>query len=226
MKKYTLILLLICISVSVAAQSKQYIQYSQVDQNGNEKRYSKIRKITAEEEIALSKTIAEDIGNITRDGNPTYMPALVNYPEIKNFLYDITGRKYKNKTFLVHYIYMNETCSSNGNNWDKNTIRKRKGGIALQKKEIEKRNNQIVILNIFEEGISLTNSPNSGKEYFFTDKNNFLRNYIFKIPSFCGSVAVIKPNGEALVYNGEASTWFIEQHLKPETWSLFFPQQK
>ena len=81
----------------------------------------------------------------------------------------------------------------------------------------------MVVLAFFEEGSVLANSPNSKKEYYFKDKDNFLRNSLFPGQVDCGSFALIKPNGETLVRNGESYAWYIEQHLKPNNWELFFP---
>jgi hypothetical protein len=217
-----LFLLLSCITSSLAAQSQQFLHHTTVDQNGNQRSYYKAKEITIEEEQAHHLHIADNTGSLTRDGNSVYEPIMVDYAEIKKFLEDISGRSFEDKIFLIEYTYANDHCSSNNNNWDKAAIKKRKQFLKPQKKEIEKRNREVMILNIFEDGISLSNSPDSQKEYFYTDKGNFLRKNIFQNPTSCGSFALFRPNGQTLVRNGESSAWALEQHLKPETWRLFF----
>jgi len=226
MKKYFPLFLLIFTSISISAQSKQYLHNTQVDQNGNQKRYFTAKKITLAEEQAFGKSVAQRVGNLNREGNPHYMASVVNYNEVKNYLENISGQKYDNKIFLISYTFVDDACSSNNNNWDKTFTNRRKKMNAPQKKEIEKRNTQLVILKIVENGISLSNSIDSPKEYIFADKDNFLRNSIFTIPSFCGSTALVKSNGETLVMNGETGIWYAEQHLKPDNWKHFFPAQK
>lgn len=216
-------LLLSCFTSSLAAQSQQFLHHTTVDQHGNQRSYYKAKEITAEEEQAYHLHISKNISSLTGKGNSVYEPIRVDYVQIKKFLEDISGRSFEDKIFLVEYTFANDKCSSNGNDWDKAAIKKRKQFLKPQKKEIEKRNRNVIILNIFEDGISLSNSPDSQKEYFFTDKGNFLRKNIFQNATACGSFALIKPNEETLVRNGESYTWAIEQHLKPETWKMFFP---
>lgn len=216
-------LLFSCITCSLAAQSKQFLHHTTVDQHGNLRSYYKAKEITIEEEQAYHLHIAENISSLNGNGNPVYEPLMADYVQIKKFLEDISGRSFEDKIFLVEYTYANDHCSSNNNNWDKAAIKKRKQFLKPQKKEIENRNREVIILNIFEKEISLSNSPDSKKEYFFTDKGNFLRKNLFQNATACGSFALIRPNGQTLVRNGESYAWALEQHLKPETWSLFFP---
>lgn len=225
MKNQILFIVLACVVSSLTAQSKQYLHYSTIDKRGNTISFYKAIKISAEEEQALALSIANNRRGLTAEGKPLYQSDTINYLEIKGVLEEITGKNFENKIFLLEYTYLNDPCTSTGNIWNRAAIKRRKGFTTRHKKEIEKRNKEVLILNFFEKGISLSNSPGKKKEYFYTDENNVLKENLFLNPTTCGSFALIKPNGEVLVYNGESSAWFMEQHLKPQTWKLFFPEE-
>ena len=155
---------------------------------------------------------------------PVYTPLIVRYPVLKKKIEDITGRKFEDKIFLISYNYLNDLCTENGNRLSKLDIANRKYRMNFSKTNIEKENKEIVILFFFETGYILENSPDSPDEYFFTDTGNFLRESIFRTRAFCGSFALIKPNGTALVKNGEDYLLRIEQLLKPENWNQLFTE--
>lgn len=198
-----------------------------LDQNG--------KRITAEEyqqkwrnnenNLVRHDYIAKDTGRVATLFEPIYSRYVVKYIYFSKKLEEITGQEFSaNTIFLLDYTYVNDLCSSSSTNlWSKHVINNRKQFTTPNKKAIEKRNPEIVIINFFEIGISLKNSPTSKKEYYFQDSENFLRRTIFLHPSLCGSFALIKPNGETLVRNGEYNADLTEQHLKPENWDQFFP---
>lgn len=225
MKKHLLFLFFLGCTLSMSSQSTRYVPYAGINKNGEKISYTKAEKISKEEEQRLSENIAENTGSLTREGDPVYVVYQIDYNEITARLTEITGQNFENKVFLVEYTFENDPCNSNDNSWNKSMIRKRKQFLSPQKKEIEKRNKEVIVLSLFEEGITLANSPNSQKEFFFQDKDNYFRKALFQTPAYCGAHALINPRGQALVINGEAGSWYIGQHLKPETWALFFPKE-
>lgn len=159
---------------------------------------------------------------VTQIVKPVYTPLIVRYPVLKKKIEEITGRKFEDKIFLITYNYLNDLCTEKDNKFSKLDIANWKYRIHSDKMDIETRNKEIVILEFFEEGYILENSPESPDEYFFKDTGNFLRESIFRTPASCGSFALIKPNGTALVKNGEDYLLRIEQLLKPENWNQLF----
>ena len=168
----------------------------------------------------------QDSGRVSQIVAPKYSRYKVKYPLFKEEIEKMTNRNFENKVFLISYDYLDDLCIHEGNKLDKNTIARIKDNFSTSKIFIENKNKNIVILNFFEEGYIIANSPNSPKEYFFIDKGNFLRENIFKTRAWCGSFALVHPNGETLVRNGESSIIHMEQHLNPENWMQFFPEQK
>lgn len=199
-----------------------------LDQNGNQINVDEFQRKWRNKDLNLVRYdyIAKDTGRVATVFGPIYSKYLVKYPEFSRNLEKITGKKFSENTiFLLEYTYTNDLCSSNSTNeWSKQVIFRRKQFTTPNKKEIEKRNPDIVILNFFEKGISLKNSPDSKNEYFFQDRENFLKTTLFTHSSFCGSFALIKPSGETLVRNGESYTIYMEKYLKPEYWEQFFSE--
>ena len=169
--------------------------------------------------------IATDTGRVATLKEPIYSRYTVSYYQIVTKLKELTGKSFPdNSIFIIAYTYRNDLCSPESSNF------KSKGKIASRKKSLEpfiekiqNNNKEVVILIFYEDGISLANSPNSPEEYFYIDKGKFLRNNLFLTSTFCGSYAIIRPNGQTLVRNGEAPIRHIGQHLRPDNWDQFFP---
>lgn len=167
--------------------------------------------------------VAKDTGRVATLFEPIYSQYLVKYSTISKKLEELTGKQFSQNTiFLIEYRYVDDPCGKYTNNWTKGTIKKRKRFTSPNKNEIEKLNSNLVVLNFFEEGISLKNNPELAEEYFFIDTNSFLRKNLFKDPSFCGSYALIKPDGETLVRNGEYSAQLMAGHLQSDIWNKIF----
>ena len=105
-------------------------------------------------------------------------------------------------------------------------VKKRKKFLLQKKEQIKATHQNVLYLKFFEERIALKNKPDSPEEYFFSDKENFLKNSLFKDPSFCGSFALIKPNGQVLIRNGESTADIIANYLNPEIWYRLFPESE
>ena len=156
--------------------------------------------------------------------SPVYKIYKLDYSLFVQNLETITNRTFpEDLIFILEYTYLNDLCSvESSNRWSSQKIKERKKFTNVHKENIEKTPNRVV-LKFFEEGIMLENSEHSPAEYYFMDKGNFLRNLLFTQPTLCGSLAIVKPNGETILRNGEYSTQSMADHLKPGNWDLFFP---
>ena len=168
-----------------------------------------------------------DTARIAKLSHPIIEQYVLDYGPFIDNLERMTGKTFSDSTTLVlEYVYMNDLCNSDRNNsWSKREIRKRKNFLTPIKTKVEEQNDQLVFLHFFEEGIELANDPASPEEYFYTDTKNFLRNSIFKNPTLCGSYALVKPNGQVLVRNGESRPEWIAEYLKDEYWEVIFPTE-
>lgn len=159
---------------------------------------------------------------------PLFERYTISYVPFAENIEKITGKQFASETiFLIEYHFLDDLCSSRySNNWSKSTIRERKDFLDPQKESIEKGFKNVVFLHFFEEGVELSNQPNSEKEYFFKDSSNFLRKTLFTNPASCGSFALLKPNGQVLIRNGEHRADWMAELLTPEKWGFFFPEKK
>lgn len=168
-----------------------------------------------------------DSGRVASLNTPLYSLHKASYSSLVSKLETLTGKTYPaGTTFLLHYTYKDDLCSTlSTNTWSKRKIRQKKSFTSTAKIANEKEFDGLLELYFFEEGIDLHNQPALPDEYYFADSKNFLRNNIFLTPSLCGSMALLKPNGEILVRNGEYLSENMAQHLKPENWNIFFPEE-
>jgi hypothetical protein len=166
--------------------------------------------------------IGEDGKSYTTLEKNLYLKVVLDYNILKNNLEIIINRKVPDSSIiLLEYRYKDDLCTSAwDNNWTKSEIFQRKDFVSPYRNQLKKKN--IFYIVLFEEGIVLKNSPNRKSEYFYTDKNNYFRELLFTHPTLCGSFALIKPNGQILIRNGEYRADGMAEHLKPENWNLFF----
>ena len=164
-----------------------------------------------------------DSGVVYQYNAPKYSTYKVDYSIFKSEIEKITYKKYPDSTiFLIDFNYLDDTCSDwFSNNLSSEKINLRKSFYSSLKTEIERKSN-VIFLCFFENGIILKNRPESKKEYFFSDQNNFFRKNIFINSTICGSYGLIKPNGQTLIRNGEYRPDWMNDHLKPEIWNLIF----
>ncbi len=157
--------------------------------------------------------------------SPLYSRYSLNYLPLLRNLERISGQQFEeNSILIIGYVFKDDLCSSRSSNtWNKSRIRERKSFLKPIRKSIFNEYENVVYIYLFEEGLTLKNKPNSPDEYFFQDNNNFFRNLIFKDPTLCGSYALIKPNGQALVRNGEYRPDWLVSLLHPEYWNSIFP---
>ena len=156
--------------------------------------------------------------------SPLYSRLSVDYQPLLRNLEKITGQEYpSNSVLVIAYTYTDDLCSTRSSNtWNRSKITVRKNRLKSSRKKVLATSENVVYLHLFEEGINLKNKPNSKKEYFFKDKNNHFRNTLFEHPTLCGSYALIKPNGQTLVRNGEYTIEDLISLLQPEVWNSIF----
>ncbi|HLT53482.1 MAG TPA: hypothetical protein VKZ97_06315 [Flavobacteriaceae bacterium] len=150
-----------------------------------------------------------------------YLTGIYDYNEIKLHLKNSGITIEKDAILLLQYKFKDDLCTNYwDNNWKhKEIIELKKHTTSIQKK-LKKDNIYYIIF--FEDGIELHNSPKNKNEYYFSDSKNYFRKLLFTSPTLCGSFALIKPNGETLIRNGEYRADFMAQHLKPVNWEIFF----
>lgn len=173
--------------------------------------------------MAYRKT--KDSGYVYQYNAPKYSTYKVDYTIIKTEIEKITNKTYTDSTiFLINFNFLDDTCSGwFSNNLSSEKINDRKTFIEPLKKGIEYKSN-VIYLAFFENGIVLKNKPESKREYFFSDQNNFFRKNLFINATVCGSFGLIKPNGQTLIRNGEYRPDSMNEHLKTEIWNLIFQQ--
>lgn len=135
----------------------------------------------------------------------------------------LTGEIYpKNSIFLVEYRFLNDYCEGiPDNSFTSDEMERKVNFIEDQIKNVQRINSNVAYLIVFEEGIKFHTSKKIN-EYYFTDKNSFLRKSVFLNPSLCGSFLILKPDGKALVRNGEFNATMMAECLKPKNWDSIF----
>ncbi len=131
----------------------------------------------------------------------------VSYPSIYKMVEEITQTSLPgNPIIIIHYNFYNDLCSpaSGFNNWDTLRIRRNKRFSDNLSRRIEEQFPNVIALHFFEPGITIEPSQIL-KQYFYIDQDRFFRNTLFKILSSCGSIAIIRPGGSAVRFNGETS---------------------
>ncbi|HLU81726.1 MAG TPA: hypothetical protein VK010_06575 [Flavobacteriaceae bacterium] len=89
---------------------------------------------------------------------------------------------------------------------------------------MEKKENENLILLVFYENGILVSNKNKKEKFFYKDKDNYFRQNIFKTPALCGSWAIVKPEGNILIQNGESSLSLALKLMEPKYWSKIFPR--
>ena len=214
-------ILLIFLNIPLlSAQKKIYL-----DENGNEIKERIFRKKWHDKKFLLSRWdyIGENGKRYCKLKKDLYLVDSLDYLEIKTTLELTTNRKIKHNTILlIEYHYKNDLCSNSiDNRWPKDKVAGRKEFLNPQLIELKKEN--IMLVCLFETGILLQNNIKILDEYFYLDSDDFFRKKIFTNPTLCGSYALIKPNGQTLIRNGEFRPDWMANHLKSEYWKVFFP---
>lgn len=166
--------------------------------------------------------ISEEGEKVKKIAGPKYEMFYTNYASFQRKIENITGKNFsENSIFLIEYTYKNDLCfTDDPNNWKRSEVRQRKDFFEPIIKNLKEEYPNLFFLKIYEEGIKFPFVGSPEKEYFFTDTGNFLRNSIFKNPAYCGSYALLKPDGNILVRNGEHRPDWMAQNL--EKWDSIF----
>lgn len=178
-------------------------------------------------ENAMAFRMTQDSGRVYQYNAPRYSAYKINYADFRKKIEDVTGKTFsESTTFIIYYNYKDDVCSDwFSNNVNSELIKKQKEYHDPFKVYIEKTYPNSVFLVLYEKGVTLSNSLQSGNEYFFSDKNNDIRKNIFRNPTVCGSFGIIKPDGTTLVRNGEHRADWMAEHLNPEIWDSIFKTQ-
>jgi len=179
-------------------------------------------------ENAMAFRITPDSGRVYQFNAPRYSAYNINYADFRKKTEEVTGENFpESTTFIIYYNYKDDVCSDwFSNNLKSELIKKQKEYHDPIKSSIERKYPNTVFLILYDNGIAIQTDPKAKKEYFFSDKENYLRKTIFKNPTVCGSFGVIKPDGTTLVRNGEYRADWMAEHLNPEIWNSIFKSQQ
>lgn len=174
------------------------------------------------------KYIAKDSGMVFKLSHPTYEKYKIAYKPFHETMEQLKGQKFSDSTiFMLDYKFKDDYCTSAPpNKWNNLRLDHRYQYIKAQRKIVKKEHEDLVYAKLFEKDIKLPKFSKKQQEIFFVDRSGFFRNKVFKNPSLCGSFAIIKPNGEMLVRNGEYGIQGMANHIKPENWEEFFPKDE
>ena len=221
MNKITIFILFFTLNSVAQSNGAKYW----LDPEGNEVNHHimELVKKYPDNTMGFKKTI--DSGLIFQFNNPKYETFQVEYSYIKKALEEITFKTYNDSTvFLISFFYLDDTCSDwHSNKMTRSLISSLKEKIYNGKGKLEK--NNIKVICLFENGITLQNTIENQKEYFYSDSNSFFRKNLFLHPSLCGTFGLIKPNGQTLIRNGEYDIFSMNEHLKPKIWNLIFNKE-
>lgn len=175
-------------------------------------------------ENAMAFRMTKDSGRVYHYNAPRYSAYRLNYCDSRSELEKLTGKKYpESTTFILYFVYKDDACSDHFSNVVKSSdIAARKEFSNPIKIQIENKYPNTVFLVFYDSAIILQNKPESEKEYFYSDKDRYLRTSIFQHPTVCGSFAVLKSDGTTLVRNGEYRADWMADHLNPEIWDSIF----
>jgi len=173
--------------------------------------------------------IVKDSGKVLQITAPKYSTYKVDYNTIKTEISHITNQSYNDSTtFVFMYFYKDDDSTSLTRNNKFNEESDFKSFFIEMKKSVYKKYPNVISFLLFEKGITFPNYDKtpSKKEVFFSDKEGFFKNNLFKKSIISGSHCVIKPNGETVVLNGENRLDYMAEHLKAENWILFFSNKE
>lgn len=221
MKKIILLFFILFIFQNLQAQKNKTIY---IDADGKETTSSIFKKKLRNKDSLYStwhyKDKKENLYMVLK--KDLYMVGIFSYKGIKEHLEKTTQRKLKDSiNIIIEFYYKNDLCSSSRNNyWTKPEVNKRKKFTNPIRDKLAKDGIELIML--FEKGMTLKNKPHQKNEYFFMDADNYFRKMLFTSPTRCGSYAIIKPNGQCIIRNGEYRADRMAKHLNKDIWQSFF----
>lgn len=206
--------------VSSSAQTQRDIFFSEInfflDETGTRIEGSQFENLLKENPMKYHRwdEIANDSIRIARL-IPRNEQLKLSYPKIYQAVEETTNTSIQgNPVIVIFYNYLDDICSpaSGFNNWNDLRIRKNKRFSDNVKRRIEKVYPNVIAYHFFEPGINIEPSQIL-KQYFLIDHEHFFRKTLFTTPSSCGSIAIIEPGGNTIIYNGEISVSEIADSL-------------
>ena len=221
MKFRMLLILFLIFSVSAASQTGQGIFYNEVtfflNENGENVSQAEFEILLKENATSYHRwdQVENDSIRIARL-IPKKQTFNVSYPEIFKAVKEHTQLTFPgNPLIIIHYNYLDDLCSpaTGFNYWDTLRIRRSKRFSDNLIRRLEQDFPNVIALHFFELGIEIEPSQIL-KQFFYIDKTGYFRNKIFKTPSSCGSIALIRPGGRTIIFNGETPVPEIADAMK------------
>lgn len=214
-------ILIICLFFLTALQAQRDIYLNEQGDTISKSQFKK-RLRNKEDQATVWKSKKKNNLDVYTVSMNKYLKSRLNYTGILLHLERITGKRINpTQPICIEYTYKDDLCSSTSTNkWTRNKIITRKQFQNPIQRDLKSK--KITLICLFEEGITLKNKPEKKGEYFYQDSKNFFKKLIFKKPTLCGSFALIKPNGETLIRNGEYRADYMAAHLKSEIWDDIF----
>ena len=200
-----------------------------LDENGRDIGEKEFQEKWRNRSLDLTRwDVMEGNKRVAKLSEPTYEQYLISYDPFVENLEKITAQKFNDNTiFMIKFYHLDDLCTSKwSNTWNRSVIKQRKQFLQPRIEKIKQSYPEVKFLQFFEDGYKLKKPRTSEDEYFFTDTRNFLKKTLFRNPTLCGSFALVKPNGQVLVRNGENTIDYMAQHLKEKNWNLFFPTEE
>ncbi|WP_223032824.1 hypothetical protein [Hanstruepera marina] len=199
-----------------------------LDVDGTKLTNAEFRKKWTNEQLNLYawQYKGEDGNNYIELRKGLFETSVQDFDSIRSLFKKIYNVKIPKKhVILLEYRFKDDMCTteSRDNKWTKSELDYKVAFANGTRSELKSEG--VTYITLFENDIILESHSNKKGEYFFNDIDNFFRNNLFKTPSLCGSYALIKPNGETLVRNGEYNAEFMAEHLKSEIWNRFFNKE-
>lgn len=191
------------------------------DVNGDEMTEEAFLEKSRQKEYYLWVRMIEDSIREVHLKKPRFKILQIDHDIFLNQVENLTGKKFSNTlTFLILYKYRDDECI-NKNKVNKIYLNNRR---SYYKYFMEKKENENLILLVFYENGILVSNKNKKEKFFYKDKDNYFRQNIFKTPALCGSWAIVKPEGNILIQNGESSLSLALKLMEPKYWSKIFPR--
>ncbi|MFD2834584.1 hypothetical protein [Gramella sp. AN32] len=214
-----LLLLFLLFPVIISAQKANIY----LDQNGKEINYKEYRELQNTYSSWRTNRNDKSISKINKANKVETFSG--NYTAIKEVIEEITGKSYpENTIFLIEYTVKNDYCHGikDPNYWSKKETAHWKEFVQPKIKWFESKYENTVVLYLFENSITFQETDGKRK-IFYSDSKNIFKKTLFQIRAYCGHHAIINPDNNILVYNGESGPEFMAEYLKQKNWKLFFP---
>ena len=214
---FSLIMFLVCLNL--------FSQKIYLNENGIEINKEKFLENWRNEELNLYRWdyIKKDSGRVAKLNTNRFNYFKVNYDTIIKQLNVLSKKIIPNDAIIIiEYEFSNDLCSAeNENKWTKNRLKTRHDFLAFVEKKIHDENAKNYYFKLFDKDLVISDYIDSIDNYII-DKNDFFKTNFFNNPALCGSHVLIKPDGFAMVKNGEDRTDFLLKYLEQKVWDEIF----